>query len=469
MNTEFITIFAIVALCILFNGLYVAAEFSTVSSRRTRVSQMAGQGNNMAKRLLPIIEDRKKLDNYVATCQVGITLSSLIVGAYGTNAIAPKLEGPIADLLNAITPTLNAVGIETAATLATAVAGGLALAIVLAIITTFQVILGELFPKSVAIQHPENLAAAWFIVVPMLISRKLFTPLIFLFNGSGNLILKALGRDLKEKSAHAHSPEEIELLVTESHESGFLDDEERRMLRNAFRLRDLTARQVMVHRTKIISAPLHTAVKDLMQIAIEGGYSRIPLYKESIDDISGFVHVKDLFQLYVAGETAVESILREVVHVPETMPIVDVWARLNSRRKYLAIVFDEYGGTAGLITFEDLIEEVFGELQDEFDDEMAPYAQDKEGRIYLRGDLLIADVNEYWDLQLPDESADTISGLIYSELGRKPKVGDEIRFGDVVLQVEAMDDQAVSEISLCLPNQSEEGPWFIEWEVVDHE
>lgn len=469
MNAEFISIFAILAICILFNALYVAAEFATVSSRRTRISQMAGQGNSMANHLLPIIEDRKKLDNYVATCQVGITISSLVVGAFGQNAIATRLQGPMADLLNTLATTLNAVGVGTSETFAVVAANTISIILVLSFITTLQVILGELFPKSVAIQHPEKLATAWFIVLPMRVSRFLFTPLIILFNGSGNLILKALGRDFKEKGAHAHSPEEIELLVTESHESGLLDDEERRMLRNAFRLRDLTARQVMIHRTKMVSAPITTAVITLMEMAIEAGYSRIPLHKESIDDIIGFVHVKDLFRLHVEGETAVESILREVVYVPETMPIVDVWEKLNTRRKYLAIVFDEYGGTAGLITFEDLIEEVFGELQDEFDDEMAPYAQDKEGRIYLRGDLLIADVNEYWSLQLPDEATDTLSGLIYSELGRKPRVGDELTFGEVTVRVEAMDDQAVSEISMSLPNQPEEGPWFIEWEAADHE
>jgi CBS domain containing-hemolysin-like protein len=135
----------------------------------------------------------------------------------------------------------------------------------------------------------------------------------------------------------------------------------------------------------------------------------------------------------------------------------------------MAIVFDEYGGTAGLVTFEDLIEEVFGELQDEFDDEMAPYARDKEGRIYLRGDLLVADVNEYWELDLPEETADTLSGLIFSELRRKPVVGDEVRFNDVTIRVEAIDDQAVSELSMCLPQTADETPTFVEWEVADHE
>lgn len=466
-----LTIFAVVFICIFFNALYVAAEFATVSSRRTRISQMAGQGNRMAQLLHPIVEDRRKLDNYVATCQIGITISSLVVGAYGQNVIAAALVDPLTQVFVWLEPAFGRIGLESAILLAEAAAATVAILLVLAFITTLQVILGELFPKSVAIQYPEKLASAWFIVLPMFASRLLFAPLIWLFNGSGNLILRSFGRNVKEKGIHAHSPEEIELLVTESHESGLLDYEERRMLRNAFRLRDLTARQVMIHRTKIVAAPLHTPVVELMRLAIEAGNSRIPIYQETVDDVIGFVHVKDLFRLHVVetADASLKSILRDIVYVPEALPVVEVWQRLNARGNYMAIVFDEYGGTAGLITFEDLIEEVFGELQDEFDDEMAPYARDKEGRIYLRGDLLIADVNEYWELNLPEDAADTLSGLIFSELERKPVVGDEVHFDGVTIRVEMMADQAVSELSLCLPQTAEETPTFVEWEAADHE
>lgn len=241
------------------------------------------------------------------------------------------------------------------------------------------------------------------------------------------------------------------------------------MLRNTFRLRDLTARQVMLHRTKLITAPSSSSVTELMQIALDAGFSRIPLYKESVDDICGFVHVKDLFRLHHQQSEDISSILREVVFVPETMPVTDLWKRLNSRRKYLAIVFDEYGGTVGLITFEDIIEEIFGELQDEFDNETALIAKDKDGRIYLRADLLVADVNEYLELSLPEENADTLGGLVFSELGRPPVVGDTVTFGEIIIRVEAMADPSVSEVSLQLPiTKSAEDP-FIEWEVADHD
>jgi CBS domain containing-hemolysin-like protein len=257
--------------------------------------------------------------------------------------------------------------------------------------------------------------------------------------------------------------------MAESHEGGLLDDRERVLLRNAFRLRDLTARQVMVHRTRLMAAPVDSSVKELMTKAIEAGFSRIPVYQESIDDIIGFVHIKDLFRLYWQSEEDIHSIIREAVYVPETLPAVEVWQLLNTSRKYLAVVFDEYGGTAGLISFEDLIEEIFGELQDEFDNEMALISRDKEGRIYLRGDLLVTDVNEYLDLDLPTDVADTLGGLVFSELGRPPVAGDEVRVDSVVICVEAVAGLSISEVSLQLPPSNNRVTTFTEWEVADHE
>lgn len=438
---------AAVSLMIFFNALYVGAEFATVAAHRTRISQEAAGGNKMALLLLPIMENTAALDNYVAACQIGITISSLVLGAFGQNVMARYLVAPLAY-----------VGVSETA------AQSIATIIVLAFITILQVIMGELFPKSVAIQYPEKVALA--LVIPMRISLFLFTPLIWLFNGSGNLVLRLVGRGSRE-GTRIHSPGEIELLVTESHESGLLDDEERQMLRNTFRLRDLTGRQVMVHRTRMVAAPKTNSIEEVINLAIQGGYSRIPICGDSIDDILGFVHVKDLFRRHVNGRSDMESAMREVIYVPETMPVLDVWEKLNEGGNYLAIVFDEYGGTAGIITFEDLIEEIFGELKDEFDDEMALIARDREGRIYLRGDLLVSDVNEYLELNLPAEN-DTLSGLVFSKLGRPPSEGDEVAFGDIPIRVEVMEDLGVLEVSLQLPATENAAP-FSEWEVAEHE
>jgi CBS domain containing-hemolysin-like protein len=241
------------------------------------------------------------------------------------------------------------------------------------------------------------------------------------------------------------------------------------MLRNAFRLRDLTARQVMVHRTRIVAAAVEVSVLDLLKLALDAGHTRIPLYQDDIDNMIGFVHIKDLFRLYVEERENLVEILRKVVHVPETMPAVDVWEALQSKRQYMAIVFDEYGGTAGLITLEDLIEEIFGEVQDEFDDEMAVMSFDQEGhRIHLRGDLLIADVNEYLELDLPEDEADTLSGLVFHALGRPPEEGEEIAFDDTTIRVETIEDLAVAEVSLQI-GANEPVPYVDEWEVTNGE
>jgi putative hemolysin len=441
-----IPVIATIALMVFFNSLYVAAEFGSVSARKTRISQMAGSGNRLAQMLLPVVTDSKTLDHYVAACQLGITASSLVLGAYGQDRIATALAPLLIELGNLAEPVAFSVS-----------ATG-----VLIVLTMLQVVLGELFPKSIAIQYPEQVALV--TVMPIKWSSWLFRPFIWLFNGSGDLIVRLLGIDRGHEHSHVHSPEEIELLVTESHHGGLLDDEEQQMLRNAFRLRELMARQVMVPRTRLVAAPIDSSVSELMNKACEAGFTRIPLYRSTIDNIVGFVHLKELFQLHLQGQQDPQEVLREVTYVPESLPVVNVWQILNKNRQYIAVVFDEYGGTAGLITFEDLIEEIFGELQDEFDVEVPIISSDKEGRIHLRGDLLVTDVNEYLDLDLPADEADTLGGLVFSTLGRLPTVGDEVTLGHpaVSLRVEAMEALSVSEVSLQLT--LDHPPHIGEWE-----
>ncbi|MBI1880904.1 MAG: HlyC/CorC family transporter [Chloroflexi bacterium] len=443
---DVIVMIVVITLMVLATSLYVAAEFATVSARRTRINQMAGSGNRLARQLLPFMVDSKALDHYVAACQVGITISSLVLGAYGQNTVAMALTPLLVNLTSLNEVTVHSISVTG----------------VLIVLTTLSVVLGELFPKSVAIQYPEQVALA--TVIPMKWSLVIFRPLIWFFNGSSNLLLKLLGIHRTQEHSQAYSPAEIELLVTESHEGGLLDDDEQQMLRNAFRLRELTARQVMVPRTRLVAAPIESSVSVLLDKVCHEGYTRIPLYQSSIDNIVGFVHLKDLFQRYVQGQQSTQGIVREVTYVPESLPAAEVWAMLNKNRQYIAIVFDEYGGTAGLITFEDLIEEVFGELQDEFDEgELPLLSSDQAGRLRLRADLLVTDVNEYLGLNLPVEDVDTLGGLVFSELGRLPLVGDEVIAGTppVVIRVEAMEALGVSEVSLQIP--AEAPPHIEEW------
>ena len=450
----------VVVFLIAMNFLYVASEFATVKARQTRLNQIAEGGSSAAQMLLPMMAPGKPIDDYVAACQIGITLSSLSLGAYGQNVLAGKLAPTIAKLTTQL-------GWDSG--VATAGTEGVALLIatwsVLIFITILQVVIGELVPKSLAIQRPEKWAVRTSYL--MKISIWLYTVLIWIFNGSGTRILKWLGLEHSAEHGHYHSAQEIEMLVEESAQAGILDDEERQMLRNTFRLKELTARQVMVHRTRIVSSSIDTPVKELIQLALKFGYTRIPIYRDNIDQIAGIVHIKDLFRLYNNQISSIQEALREIKFVPESLPVSDVWAMLRDSGQYMVAVFDEYGGTAGIITLEDLIEEIFGELQDEFDDEIALVSEDAQGRYYLRADLLVSDVNEYFDLSLPEGKADTLSGLLLNAAEGSPEEGMEMEIAGILFRIEKIKDLGIDEISFTKPEIDISR--LVEWEVASHD
>ncbi len=436
-----LTILVIVALMIFINALYVAGEFASVSARKTRIIQFAEEGNRLAKTLLPVLQDSHKLDNYIAASQVGITLSSIVLGIYGEQQIAPRIAPLIARIPLVVAPS----------TVGHVAAAGISSTLVLFLLTTLQVVLGELVPKSVAIQYPERLAL--LTALPMKWSADyILKPLIVLLNGSGTLVLRLLGAAPGSEHTHVHSPEEIVILVKESHRGGLIDADERLFLQNIFRSSEIHAGEIAIPRTRLIAASVDAQVSQVLKLAAESAYTRIPIYEQDIDHIVGFAHLRDLFTLYRTDPAAdVRGIIRPVPFVPETLPITEVWTRLDEAQSYLAIVFDEYGGTAGLITREDLIEELFGELQDEFDQERALISPAGEGRIVVRGDMLIANLNDLLDISLPHEAASTVGGLIMALLGRVPQVGDKVEIEGICLHVEAVAHHSVTAVCITLP------------------
>ncbi|MDM8527965.1 hemolysin family protein [Anaerolineales bacterium HSG24] len=447
----FIPIIIIVILLLFLHALYVAGEFAMVNAHQSQLSDMADGGHRRAKLMQDILDDDHRFDILITTCQIGITTSSIVLGIYAQQMLTTHLE-----------PILNQwLGSNQIVHLFTII-------IILLTLTCFQVIIGEVLPKSVAIQRPETIAI--WLILPLQWATNLFRPLTWLFNSSANLVLRLSGlKEMAKYVGHVHTPEEIELLVTESHEGGLLDAQEQRWLRNAFRLRDLITRQVMIPRTRLVTAPIESNVISIINKATEAGFSRIPLYRDTIDNIVGFVHTRDLFKLYLQNVENPSKVLRPVTHVPETIPVADLWATLNKTGQYLAIIFDEYGGTAGIITFEDLLEEIFGEFQDEFDNELPLVSSDKDGRIYLRGRLLVGDINEYLDLNLPKDEADTIGGLVFVTLGRPPEIGDEVKLGEppVTIRIEEIEERRIVELSL--QSQQEFTTHIGDWEVADHE
>jgi CBS domain containing-hemolysin-like protein len=432
----------VVSLLIFLNGLYVAGEFSSVSARKTRIIQMAEDGNRLARTLLPVLQDPHKLDNYIAASQVGITLSSLVLGIYGEQQIAPHIAPWIARL-----PFIGG----DPATGSHLAAAGIASTLVLLLLTTLQVVMGELVPKSVAIQYPERIALA--TALPMKWSaERILRPLIVLLNGSGALILRLLGVRGGGGHAHVHSPEEILILVKESHEGGLIAADERQLLRNVFRSSQLRAGEIAVPRRRMVTASADRTVGQVLRLAADSAYTRIPIYEGDIDHIIGFVHLRDLFTLYRTDPDAgIRGILRQAPFVPETLTNAEVWERLDREQSYLAIVFDEFGGTSGMITREDLVEELFGELQDEFDQERALVTPAGPGRLRVRGDMLISYLNDWLEFDLPHDESHTVGGLVMDSLGRIPQVGDVVEVEGITLRVEAVDHHSVAEVCVSLP------------------
>jgi CBS domain containing-hemolysin-like protein len=438
MIVTILAMIVIVALMIGFNALYVAGEFAAVSARKTRITQSAKAGNRLAKSLLPILEDPHRLDNYIAASQVGITLSSIVLGIYGQRQAAPLIEPLLLRL-----PFLN----EPAA------ATGTAAILILIIFTTLQVVLGELVPKSLAIQYPERVAMA--TVTPMRWSAEwVLRPLIVILNGSGAFLLKLLGLDQGGGHQHIHSPEEIKFLIQQSYKGGLLDARGQELLNNAFLIGDMTVGEVAVPRTQLAAIAVETRVGDALRFAVDACHSRIPVFEQDIDHILGFVHVKDLFRLYQAAteQETIRQIVRKASFVPETSPLKEVWDKLRREENYLAIVVDEFGGTLGMVTWEDLLEELFGELHDEFDEAEEPLLMPKGDNAYLvRGETPISYLNSKFGLAFPIAQVHSVGGLVISRLNRIPQAGDVVEIDGVQMQVETMRARAVETILLRLP------------------
>ncbi|OWK30004.1 hemolysin family protein [Sphingomonas mucosissima] len=424
----------IIMLMVAINALYVAAEFATVGARKSRVQESAEAGNKTAGDLLAILRDPKRLDYYVAGCQVGITLSSLIAGAYGQAALTPILV-----------PYLGAVGGQAAAVV-----------VVLLLVTVLQVVLGELLPKTVALRYPERLSMA--TMVPMRISLLLFRPLIFVFNGTAFALMRLFRLHSDHSHMHIHSPDELEGLYRESAAGGLIDAEERDMLAGALSIDDKLVREIMTPRTRMATVAASETVGAALARVAELPYSRFPVTGEDADDITGIVHLRQLFTAAQSNASAsVDTIRRDPLVVAELMTVPRLWETLRTAKRRSAIVINEYGSVAGLVTLEDALEEVFGELQDEFDEEEDPVI-DRGDALSVRGDMSLSTLADRHRLSLPDDRADTIGGLVWHELGRLPAAGDEVVVQGTPyrLKVEAMDRHAVQRVLVIATAPDEE-------------
>lgn len=437
-----LVILAVIVFLISVNALYVAAEFAAVGARRTRIRERAEAGDRLARQLLPVVEDRAQLDRYIAACQIGITLSSIVVGFYGQAQLTPV-----------VAPLLVALGMGEGA------AGSLTPVGLLLVLTFSQVVLGELLPKSIAIRYPEKVALS--TMLPMRYSLIVLRPFISALNGSGFFLMRVMGLSSDPEHSHVHSPDELEMLFRESAQGGFVDAGEREMLENVLHLEERVVRQILVPRNRMVAAPLDTPPEELLSRLAGSPHTRFPIYDGNVDKVVGIVHLRDLY-LFARESPGgdLREIVREVPLVPESVTVWELWRTLGERRSYVAIIFDEHGGTAGMVTVEDMVEEVFGELRDEFDcEERDMILEDGSERTRMRGDLLVSVANSRLLLDLPEE-ADTVGGLVLDRLGRLPEPGDEVTAGGARLRVEAVRENGVEEVSVPradrAPAESEE-------------
>ena len=412
-----VVVFSIVTALVIVNAVYVAAEFGAVSARRSRIQELADAGNRLAGLLVPVVRDAAALDRYVATCQIGITLSSLVLGAYGQATLAVALA-----------PTLSGLG-----HLQPLVAESTAAVVVLIALTVFQVVFGELVPKSLALRHPTEMAL--YTVLPMRWSMWVFRWFIAVLNGSGVFLLRRLGM-AGDGHRHVHSPEELELLIAESRDGGLLEPDEQRRLHQALRLGLRTARQLMVPRTGIVAIDVDWTEEQVLERALNTPFSRLPVYEGSIDRIIGVLHTRDLVLGHVQPRPpgTLREVLRPAHIVPETMTADQVLRFLREQRTHLALVIDEFGGIAGLVTLDDVLSELLGDFGD------GPPVQPErlpDGRLRMPGQLPLAEAQRWLDTTWQSE-ADTVAGYLMQVLGHLPAEGEQVTIDGIRIEVERL-------------------------------
>ena len=435
-----LTVAGVLLVLIAINALYVAAEFAAVSVSTSRVQAIAEERGGLARRLLPYLRDAHALDRYIAACQIGITVSSLVLGAYGQATLAEELVPVFARLG----------GLQEVAAQSTAAV------VVLIGLTVIQMVLGELVPKSLALQYPTR-TALW-TVIPMQWSLRLMSWFIAILNGSGTAVLRLIGFETSGHR-HIHSPEELEYLLAESSQGGLLEPHEHRRLRRALRLGALRVDEFLVPRIRIAALDLDEPPAAALATILGSPFTRLPVYRGTIDDIVGFVHAKDVARQAAERPQRLdfESLVRPVLLVPVSMTADQLLVRMREERHQLAIVLDEYGGTAGLISIEDVLEEVVGEIVDEFKAQSPAPERLPDGRVRLPGDMHLDDVEPWIGVTLERGEAHTIGGRVIEVLGRLPHTGERLELDGIPMEVESVAHRAVTSVIATVPDRRERG------------
>jgi len=400
-----------VALLILLNAFFVAAEYGLVTARRTRIIELQHEGDRRARGVLSITSDPGR---FIAAMQLGVTLTSLAIGAVGESALSHEFDKWMSTAL--------------------------AIAIAYAILSFFHVVFGELVPKSAALQHSER-TALW-VSAPVRAFFTIFRPLIWLLLRSTEWTLRALGQQPPGAERDVHSEAELRMLLSRSTAKGAIEHGERELIEGVFDFGDKDVADVMVAKPDVVAISVDVAPEDALATVLDSPYTRFPVYRETIDDIVGVLHVRDLFSaIHDLGLVSIdlESMLRPAYVVPESKNLAELLQEFRKTNNHFAVVFDEYGGMVGIATLEDLLEEIVGEIEDEFDVAEEPVVQTGEDTYRVDGMFSIDDFNERFGTELPEEDFNTVAGFVFGQLGRVAEPGDDVVYEGMrfdVLEVE---------------------------------
>ncbi|HEY5560780.1 MAG TPA: hemolysin family protein [Clostridiaceae bacterium] len=415
----------IVFLLVFMNGFFVATEFSMVKVRKSRIETLVLEGDRNARYTLKVVKD---LNSYLSACQLGITLASLGLGWIGEPAVADMLT-PVFNLFH-----LSESGVHS-----------ISFILGFAIITGFHIVIGELVPKSLAIINAEKIAM--FTALPLIMFYKITFPIMWTFNHSTTLVLKIFGISQEDEHEAAHTDEEIKLLVEESYKHGLIDKTELTFVDNIFDFSEKTVKEIMIPRTDMACIFIEDSFEEIIAYALDEQLTRYPVCRDSKDNVIGFVHIKDLYKQKIEGiNENIEGIIREIKFVPESMSISELLKVFKKDKSQMSIIIDEYGGTFGLVTIEDILEEIVGEIQDEFDEEGDEITKTEDDNYIVDGKLILDDINELLKISMESENIDTIGGWIYSQLKEYPQVNDKVTYENYEFFVLKCDRKRINKV-----------------------
>jgi putative hemolysin len=430
---EFLLQLIFIILLVFLNGFFVAAEFSLVAVRKTRIDELVKKGNAAAKLVQRALND---LDSFISATQLGITIASLALGWVGEPALAHFIQ-----------PLFNFLPKE----IASVSAHSISVFIAFAVITFLHIVLGELAPKTIALQKADIVSL--IIIAPLTAFSIIFRPFIWGLNQSGSLVLKVFRFKMPSNHQIIYSLQEIKMILAQSSESGTIPKDEVQMLYNVFKLGEIPVKNIMVPRTSIIAFNVAMTLKEVEKRVEDNIHSRFPVYENSIDSIVGFIHIKDIYKKALEVNNHQKNltqsgIIRKVLSVPETKKADEVLLDMRKKWIHLAIVNDEYGGTAGIVTLEDIIESLVGDIKDEFDEPFDVIKKQSDGVYVLDGRITIDQLQSRFHLLLKGQGYATVGGLVFGILGREPYVGDEVQIGNIILEVKEMDKKRIKKILL---------------------